>query len=413
MSNRYPQQQSGKGLSGLSDAVSPPSEFQRLLDQGRGNNSGFYELVNRRSYRGGSTTVVMQMRTTFGYTAARVPTGAVTVVRSAMFMWDMLNQYSQPVVNYNGWTRESACAVAPEYMEFTNVLACAVGASASGRKPMGTAAPSVFTSKLNLWGNLRPNINNVLVYDNNGRFTRTTPAPHTRTPGWYRQTNTWQWPGWMNTNQPWSLLPGPFVTVTPPFSVVPGITPTSDPHVGPESHVGPTPRSLVDKKGPPDPPGPKPGKEKKFRFWGTVNGIQKIWHATTEGLDALECIWKALPKQYRTKPRHRLGDYADVGAQIFNPNALVALPQEKFADLMRNWDKINWGRRYGPGEIYGWEKDANGDWQPKVVAPGDYHFTGAIKCLVINHFTDEVIGRIAGGAATEASRRNVILGLFG
>lgn len=356
--------------------------------------------------------MIMQMRTTFGYTAARVPTGAYTVVRSAMFMWDMLNQYSQPVVNYNGWTRQSSCAAPAEYMEFTNVLACAAGSSAAGRMPMGTAAPSVFTSFLNLWGNMRPNINNVLVYDNNGRFTRTTPAPHTRTPGWYRQTNTWQWPGWINANQPWSLLPGPFVTVTPPFSVVPGITSTSDPHVGPESHVGPTP-GVSDKPVPPDPPGPGPGKEEKFRFWGLVNGIKKVYRGTTEALDALECLWKALPKDVRTRPTHRLGDYADVGAQIFNPNALVVLPQEKLLDVKRHWDAIDWGHRYGPGEQNGWEKGPDGKWRPHIVAADDYEFTGAIKCLVQNHFTDEVIGRITGGAQTEASRRNIILGLFG
>lgn len=411
MSNRFPTtKNSVSNSAGLSDALSPGNlEFQRLLNNR--SNADFYNLVNRKSYRGGANAFVMNMRSGFRYTTARVPNGAVQTVRVAMYMYELAGELSQPVVNYDGWIRESACPVGIESLTFSNVLACTVANSAAYDLPLGSPAPSVYTRYLNLWGNIRPNINNNLIHDNNGRFTRAVPS-HLRTPRWYRWEGEWSWPMWLNNNPVPGLLPQPFVTVTPPFVVIPGITNVTDPSVLPESHSGPTPRSVVDKKGPPDPPGPKPGKEKKFRFWGTVHGIQKIWHATTEGLDFLECIWKALPKQYRTKPRHRLGDYADVGAQIFNPNALVALPQEKFADLVRNWDKINWGRRYEPGEIYGWEKDANGDWQPKVVAPGDYHFTGAIKCLVINHFTDEVIGRIAGGAATEASRRNVILGLF-
>ena len=172
-----------------------------------------------------------------------------------------------------------------------------------------------------------------------------------------------------------------------------------DPYLRGDPDGQPSTQTQVQPSQPPR-PGP-PGKyvkERKMRIvvpW--FNGRYSVRTAallTEEGLQALDCLWKALPKSARTKPSHRLGEMP--GAQAFNPDALVTTPQEKVLDVYRGWSKIDWsGKRNSDGSLV------------------DARKPGALTCLALNHFLDEVVGKIAGGAQDEATRRQVILGLLG
>lgn len=196
-------------------------------------------------------------------------------------------------------------------------------------------------------------------------------------------------------------LPAPYVPVTLPFDLIPQrpvapLGPTPDYQAGygdpdPNSRPGSKPMPSAD-------PWPKPRdkkreREKKMRrkIPAVIAG-QKVVYATTEGLDALECLWKAVKPWERPVPTERLGEI--MGAEAINPEARVVSPQDKMVWLYENWEKIQWVRKW---------KDKEGN-----VKTG-----GALMCLALNHVSDAVIGRIAGGAQSEATRREVILGLLG
>lgn len=116
---------------------------------------------------------------------------------------------------------------------------------------------------------------------------------------------------------------------------------------------------------------PRPGdKEKKIRATaGFVGLVQRVFHGGTEALDALDAIHDALPKKYQAKGGKKDGKY------------WKASPQAKLNAIYKYWDQLD--------------------------------LNEAVKNLIINHLTDEVVGRIAGRGSKEASRTGVTLGPTG
>lgn len=200
------------------------------------------------------------------------------------------------------------------------------------------------------------------------------------------------------------IMPRPYVPVTLPWDLIPQrpaqplVTPWPDYQAGyddPATGVSGRPNTQTDPRPQewPKPRDKKKEREKKLRrrIPAVIAG-QKVVYATTEGLDALECLWKAVKPWERPKPTERLGEI--MGAEAINPDALVVSPQDKMKFLYENWEKIQWVRK----------------WKGK---DGKTKTGGALPCLALNHVSDAVIGRIAGGAQSEATRREVLLGLLG
>lgn len=99
-------------------------------------------------------------------------------------------------------------------------------------------------------------------------------------------------------------------------------------------------------------PPPENTKERKIR--GIPALVRALTYATTEGLDFLDALHKALPKQYQAKAEFR-------GGKWWN-----ASPQAKARNLYDNFEHIDWPE--------------------------------AGKNLIVNHFTDLVIGRSSAKA---------------
>lgn len=131
-------------------------------------------------------------------------------------------------------------------------------------------------------------------------------------------------------------------------------------------------------------------KEKKavtFPGWSGV--IRKVFHATTELSDVVDCLMEALPdylqKRYKNNTRSRDGKGSfDVdgkgggkwvsshgGLGVFNPNYSSGLIG-KLNYLDRHWDSIDINK--------------------------------AVECMILNHFEDKVIGAMNRGAQRATGR---------
>lgn len=161
-----------------------------------------------------------------------------------------------------------------------------------------------------------------------------------------------------------------FVPVVPaplhiPFSMVPILRP----QLGSVSSYGassaprprPLPRAKQLHKNAPPPPRTKERKTK-----GTSAAVKLIMggvNKTTEFLDALEAIWDALPDDIKeTVPKRG----RCTGPRCVNHGAPYILPQDKFMAVYRNINSVD--------------------------------VPTALKNLIINHYTDALVGRAHAGA---------------
>ena len=117
------------------------------------------------------------------------------------------------------------------------------------------------------------------------------------------------------------------------------------------------------------PPGPNEKERKVRAIAGAVALLQKAMHFTTEALDALDAIHDALPKELQAKGFKKDGRY------------WKATPQSKLEAIAKNFDKLD--------------------------------LNEAVKNLIVNHLTDEVIGRVSGAGSREGSKRGLMLGPSG
>ena len=389
--------------------------FSDLLSKQGPVNADFYKLINQPTFKPWQKPSpgqeIVRRRLQFGYVVARATVRRNPWISVAQNVWPLIQYAIQPAektIDLRGWTQVSTCNITPLRWAVSTNTSCVKGTiigNPTGTFIDGHAALieppygwNPATSKnIKSYGNRRnhPIVPNVTIGDGAIHWSR----PVAGTDEWPIEVdvppkvgfNPDTFPG--GHPNPWQLTT-PFVSLPRPQG-----DPLNDPYLGTDADGQPS-TGTQTQPATPDIPGPPPSgvKEKKMRLvlpW--LNGkvsVQAAAHLTTEGLDWLECLWKALPKNRRTKPSHRLGDMP--GAQAFNPDALVATPQEKVLDVYRYWSEIDWaGRRNPDGSLVSAS-------QP-----------GALACLVANHFTDEVIGRIAGGAQTEGTKRDVILGLLG
>lgn len=97
-----------------------------------------------------------------------------------------------------------------------------------------------------------------------------------------------------------------------------------------------------------------------------VRLLQKAGHATTEGLDLLEAIWKAIPKELRTKP-----DYKSRFPKVS--------PQQMAWDIATHFHDIDLNQ--------------------------------ALLNILTNHVSDEVVGRARGQVKKWATDKGIVLGL--
>lgn len=101
-----------------------------------------------------------------------------------------------------------------------------------------------------------------------------------------------------------------------------------------------------------------PTKDKEVKVRGLIAGLQALHYATTEGLDALDAVHKALPKSDRAKASMH-------GGKWWNPT-----PQEKVAAVLGGFDKIDWNK--------------------------------AVLNLIFNHYSDKLVG-----AAARTGKKNL------
>lgn len=390
--------------------------FSDLLSKQGPVNADFYKLINQPTFKPWQKPSpgqeIVRRRLQFGYVVARATVRRNPWISVAQNLWPLIQyavQSSAKTVDLRGWTQVSDCGITPQRWAVSTNTACVTGTIIGN--PTGTFIDAhtalteppygwnpATSKKIKSYGNRRNHniVPNVTIGDGAIHWTR----PVAGTDEWPIEVDTPPKVGFNPDTMPgghpnpWQL-PGPFVVIpTGPHG-----KPAPDPYLGDDTSGQPS-TGTQTQGDPGGPPGKPPGgvKEKKMRIvlpW--LNGkisAQSAAHLATEGLDWLECLWKALPAQYRTKPTHRLGDMP--GAQAFNPNALVTTPQERINDVYAQWSKIDWvGERNPDGSFVNASKP------------------GALACLVANDFTDKIIGRIAGGAQTEATKRDVILGLLG
>ena len=361
MSSRYPVPKSVANSSGGYQPSTPTYDlgsFEQLVN----GNPDFRRLVNYRPMSP-NTSFVMNMRRTFPYVTRRVANASFGRWRFLLTAHNLLNRdFSNHYFNPNGWTQIAFCIYPMQYVTFSGLNCSTAKSSASGRLPLGTLAPGPGHVNMNTWGDLSLNSGGNEVMGRHGRWTRPL-AIHTRTPAWYRLPTNVTQPNWSNPLPVPGVSPQIDLPLNPPFELIPYRV-SADTTEG--THTGPTPRPRPKESGW-DPPGPPPPgtREKKARLSiPFVLGAQRVAYATTEFLDFLECLHKALPKKFRAKPTHRLGTL--MGGEANNPNALVSTPQEDFMAVWNHWDHINWSTTYEEGETYGWEKTESG-WDPKIV----------------------------------------------
>lgn len=208
--------------------------------------------------------------------------------------------------------------------------------------------------------------------------------------------------------QSWNYaLPGTAPGYNPGPFIVPVFDPLVDPNFQPNQAPNPISRPALDPY-PSDagykepgveperpvrvkprrpPPNPKE-KEKKAKALGEggkgpAKLLQELHHAATEGLDALDAVWKALPPAYRTSPKcgnpgtahswHGLSDARNKGGA--GGGGCYVTPQQKAKDLWKNWRHINQAK--------------------------------ALRNLAINEAGDRVIGKSHGKASDFGNKNGI------
>ena len=221
-------------------------------------------------------------------------------------------------------------------------------------------------------------------------------GPDVYTPGstrpqvYPRPSTNPQFPPWTQPYPAPETLPVHPPSIPPPVWVIPAL---DAPPMWPEGQreTGPSPQPRP--RPVPARPWPRPRKrEDKKRAKGVLNtALQLVKEGTytvTEVMDAVECLWNAIPPWKKPKPWKRLGDIP--GAQAINPNARVVPFLQKQQFVMANIDLIDWASTDKKGNL-----------------------RGALPCLMMNSLIDLGIGVSTGMAQSEATKRRVILGLLG
>lgn len=165
-----------------------------------------------------------------------------------------------------------------------------------------------------------------------------------------------------NTVVPWPLPP-PFIGGT----VDPRVDHTDTRDVGNDPITPNDPTKLPPNVGIRQPPPPGTRERKVKVIQGLVLQVQRLAHAGTEFADAVEAIHDALPAELKAKPfydKHWGWRKPTITAQA---NAIY-----------KNFDKVD--------------------------------LDAAVKNLVVNHVTDEVVGRISGRAGDWGNRNRVRFG---
>lgn len=165
--------------------------------------------------------------------------------------------------------------------------------------------------------------------------------------------------------------PGPTLTTAPDIFIP--TVPKPDPGVSPGGDRGPSPgpkpRPRPDPLTRPKPPKPKE-KERKGQIQEGLGRAVQIAFAATEGSDAVDAIWDALPKEY--KSRTAKSGVARKGAMI------------------------------GEGTRYSTTID-------KAMAVFKYYkhlnLSDVAKNLLINHFVDKVIGTLSAKGADKLRKQ--------
>lgn len=225
---------------------------------------------------------------------------------------------------------------------------------------------------------------------------QTVSGPAVYTPGavspqvYPRPSTNPQFPPWADPYPVPETLPVAPPSIPPPVWVIPSL---DAPPMWPEGQreTGPAPQPRPR----PEPARPWPRRRKredKKRAKGVLNtALQLVKEGTytvTEVMDAVECLWNAIPPWKKPKPWKRLGDIP--GAQAINPNARVVPFLQKQHFVMNNIDLIDWASTDKKGNL-----------------------RGALPCLMMNSLIDLGIGVTSGMAQSEATKRRVILGLLG
>ena len=165
-----------------------------------------------------------------------------------------------------------------------------------------------------------------------------TRAPN---PALSPQEQTQFGPGGVTDPLPWEppVQPGtPMVPQTPPDIVIGSPSPGSSPATGVDPGSSPAPAPVPELGTVPAPPPPGTQEHKvKISRGGVIQKIVAVAGATTEFLDAIDALWRALPKGLRTGYKLvRRKDGRQVFVKAYKPNV-----KQKIADVWNNWDKIN------------------------------------------------------------------------
>lgn len=149
-----------------------------------------------------------------------------------------------------------------------------------------------------------------------------------------------------------------------PYSVLPFRQSHPTPYTGNHYSNGPPPKPPLiktDHKWRPPPPRTKERKAKGGP--AAVRLAMEAANATTEFMDMLNALWDAMPPEVQaTAPKNG----RCTGPKCVNPNAPYVLAHDKFLHIYRNMNKLD--------------------------------LPLAIRNLIVNHYTDAVLGRVFGGA---------------
>lgn len=245
-------------------------------------------------------------------------------------------------------------------------------------------------STINLWLYSSPSSNPAFYNAAEGqrwrRRTTSGPAvwtPPSSVPRAMPRPNAPALPTWVDPLPLPLINPAPVVPLAPPYRIIPDLNEDTNREVGP----GPQPRPRPK----PERPWPRPRrKEKKKRAKGKLNAalqfVKEGVYEVTEVIDAVECLWNAIPPWKKPKPWKRLGDFYN---RADNPNARIVPMAQKMRFIMDNIDLIDWAS----------EKDGK--------------IRGALPCLMMNSIIDLGVGVTSGMAQSEAGKRKIILGLLG
>jgi hypothetical protein len=131
--------------------------------------------------------------------------------------------------------------------------------------------------------------------------------------------------------------PGPNIRVDPgnqwPEVTQPGTDGRLRPHRRPPPRVRERKPKISSEGGGPGTPGVA-----GTGLGDTFNRVKKLANVITETNDFIEAFWKALPKQYRTRPRDKDGKIKRHPPWVRPPKQT---PQQMLQDLWKHWDKVD------------------------------------------------------------------------